>query len=318
MTPQALLLGFGLLLLMMGGGVFALLAQNAATKKREARFAAVLGPHLAARAPAAPRRGMAERVAASPLLARGARLLGIDMDQIANYPVRWWIVLVAAVPVARGATGLASTLLGDGMVMATPAAWLFCCRAAFHHFAAARRDTLLRQFPDALGMITRAIAVGVPVTEAIRIVAREAPEPTAGEFRRIADRLAIGTPLDRALAETALRTGVPEYRFFATALSLQAQTGGGLREALETLADVIRKRVGLRERGYALASEARTSAAILAALPFFAVGMLALISPGYVNMLFFDEDGQKILTLAIFKLLVGMWVMRNMIKRALS
>ena len=61
-----------------------------------------------------------------------------------------------------------------------------------------------------------------------------------------------------------------EYRFFATALGLQSQTGGGLTETLENLADVIRKRVALKARGYALAAEARTSAGVLALLPVLA------------------------------------------------
>ena len=57
-----------------------------------------------------------------------------------------------------------------------------------------------------------------------------------------------------------MRIKLTEYQFFATALTLQARSGGGITQTLETLADVIRKRVGLKARGYALTAEARTSA----------------------------------------------------------
>ena len=57
----------------------------------------------------------------------------------------------------------------------------------------------------------------------------------------------------------AERTGLAEYRFFATAIGLQAQTGGALSETLENLADVIRRRLALQARGHALSSEARAS-----------------------------------------------------------
>jgi len=45
-------------------------------------------------------------------------------------------------------------------------------------------------------MIVRAVRVGIPLTEAIRAVAREAAEPTAGEFARLSDEISIGTQLD--------------------------------------------------------------------------------------------------------------------------
>ena len=121
-------------------------------------------------------------------------------------------------------------------------------------------------------MIVRSVRVGIPVMEAIRAVARETPEPTGPEFARLVDQVSIGVSLDDAVLDMARRCGIPEYRFFATALSLQNQTGGTLSETLENLADVIRKRVALAAKGKALASEARTSAMVLAALPIVTGG----------------------------------------------
>jgi tight adherence protein B len=318
MTPAMLITATGLSLLLLLGGIGFGLNRMARADRLRSRLNAALAPHLRATSPAAIRPSRMQAFLRSRALARAAALFGIDPEQTAAYPLRWWMVLVVALPLSRLGTGLASTLVGDVIVLGTPVAWLLMCRAIFGRFHAARRETLLRQFPDALGMITRSISVGVPATEAIRIVAREAAEPTATEFRRISDRLSIGSPLDRALADTALRNGVAEYRFFSTALSLQAQTGGGLREALETLADVIRKRVALRQRGYALASEARTSAAILAGLPFFAGGLIALLNPSYVAVLVTDDAGRQLLSVAIGMLLAGIAIMRGMIRKALT
>ena len=41
-------------------------------------------------------------------------------------------------------------------------------------------------------MIVRAVRVGIPISEAVRAVARENEAPTAGEFARLADQMAIG------------------------------------------------------------------------------------------------------------------------------
>ena len=74
----------------------------------------------------------------------------------------------------------------------------------------------------------------------------------------------------------------------------------------------------LRARGLALASEARTSAAILAGLPFGAGGLIALLNPSYAAVLVYDESGQRILALAIGMLLFGILSMQGIIRKSLS
>jgi len=162
------------------------------------------------------------------------------------------------------------------------------------------------------------VRVGVPVTEAIRICGRETQTPTREEFAKAADQVAIGLDLENALMEMAERNDLAEYRFFATALALQSQTGGGLTETLETLADTIRKRENARKRGHALASEARTSIYVLAVLPIVVGAMLFVINPDYIGLLFTDKSGQKLLGIAVGMLLFGLWVMQQIIKGSLS
>ncbi len=186
----------------------------------------------------------------------------------------------------------------------------------------ARRDRqhserLFRQFPDALGMIVRAVRVGVGVGNAIGLVATEAQAPTSLEFRQLSEEIAIGLPLPEALRAMGTRNRLPEYRFFATALSLQSQTGGGLAETLETLADTIRKRVAIKLRGHALAAEARVSCYVLGGLPFAAGGGLFLLDPDYILTLFSNPLGEKLLAFAATLLAVGLYAMHAITKRTL-
>jgi tight adherence protein B len=109
-----------------------------------------------------------------------------------------------------------------------------------------------------------------------------------------------------------------EYRFFATALSLQSQTGGGLTETLETLADTIRKREAARKRGNALAAEAKASILVLTILPIFTGIMLWFTNPSYIEILFNTKPGEKLLGIAVFLLSLGQFSMRQIIKRSLS
>lgn len=188
-------------------------------------------------------------------------------------------------------------------------------------FTRARRavnDRLLDQFPDAIGLIVRAVRAGVPVTEGIRIVSAELPAPVGPEFRRVVDELAVGVDLETALWALAARTGLPEYRFFVVTIVLQRETGGNLTETLDNLADVIRKRRAVRQRAHALSAEARTSTYVLAALPFVSGAGLYVINPDYLTRLFTDPQGKLLLAAAATSLTLGLVTMKMLIRRALS
>nr|WP_246523126.1 type II secretion system F family protein [Neoroseomonas eburnea] len=167
-------------------------------------------------------------------------------------------------------------------------------------------------------MVVRAVRAGIPVVEALRTVGREIPEPTGDEFRRMSDQLAIGIPMEEALRRLARRSGLAEYRFFAVALTLQNTAGGNLTETLDNLADVVRKRVATRQRGHALASQARASAYVLSAVPVFAAAALLLINPRYVLVLFQDQRGNMVLGFAIASLATGLGTMKAIIRRSLA
>ena len=314
-----LLLGVGAAaLVLLGLGVFLGLGAVARAERRQARLTSAAASYLPAGMVRVPRPTLRNRIIRSGVPARIGRFFGIDPDLRLRYPMPWFVVLLIGLALARLAAGMFATIFGSITILLTLLFWPILTRMIFARFHADHRAALFRQLPDALGLVVRATRVGIPATEAMRMVAKEAPQPTAEEFRRVADRLSIGMPFERALSETAMTNGVAEYRFFATAMSLQAQTGGGLSETLDNLADVIRKRVALRARGLALSSEARTSIYIMAALPFGAGGLISVLNPSYMAVLFNDSSGQKIMAVAAGMLLAGILVMQGTIRKSLS
>ena len=286
--------------------------------KRDARMAAVSSPHMKA-APVF----VSAFVQAPPrhnrsLPALTALLFGFDIDKPENHPAKWWIILMVTFVLGKVAQSLADGLVGDLSWLGLPVVWIAASRYIFGAAETRRKQGLLRQFPDALAMIVRSVRVGIPVLEAVRAVARESPEPTGPEFARLVDQVSIGVPLDEAVLEMASRCGIAEYRFFATALTLQNQTGGTLSETLDNLADVIRKRVALAAKGKALASEARTSAMVLGALPIVTGGGLWALNPGYVGMMFTDPTGRKLFGAAVLSLCTGIFIIRTIIRKSLQ
>ena len=316
--PMLLGGGFGLLLCFIGSAVLLLRAQA-----REQEMAVRLSKVSTQYAPTRTIRSQRPVALgdALRLKERGAallRLLGYAGAKRAHYPLPPLAVVAGAFGIAAVLGYLVQKVLGSMAMAASPVVGLLLARLFWKSCDARRQRKLYVQLPDALAMIVRAVRVGVPLTESFSTIAREAEAPTTEEFARLADRLRIGVALEDALVEQARRIGLPEYRFFATALTLQAQTGGGLTETLENLADVIRKRIALRKRAHALASEAKTSAIVLAALPVFTGAVMELLNPAYINLLFTTGAGNWILLGAVGMLATGGFIMRTIIVKSLT
>lgn len=69
----------------------------------------------------------------------------------------------------------------------------------------------------------------------------------------------------------------------------------------------------MRDKVQAYAAEARASAAIIGSLPLVVVGMLALVAPKYIGLLFTSDVGNVLLAVGILTEAAGVLVMRKMI-----
>ena len=176
-------------------------------------------------------------------------------------------------------------------------------------------DKLLRQLPDSIQVMVGAVRVGMPIAEAIRILARESREPSLSEFARVADELALGLSADQALLNIFRRTGVREFAIFAVTLAVQTRSGGQLAETINTVGDTVRERIAIAGRARALAGEAKLSAQVVGALPFVMVCVLSLINPAYLGPLVHDRRGHLMLAYAIASWMFGILAMRLLIKR---
>ena len=319
-TSPLVLASAGLLIL-IGFAISGLMVAHAQAENQRfaRRVGAVLRPHSRTRRFVAA--SILTRAADGPKrswLATVAAVMGLDLGRPEQYPLPWWLVLAASLVVAKLGQMAATGLLGPIGWLALPGGWIFVSRWLFGGFAARRRAKLLNQFPDALTMIVRSVRVGVPVGEAMRAVAREMPAPTGPEFEKVARRLQLGGQLEDALREMAARAGLPEYRFFAMALALQTQTGGGLSETLEGLADMIRRRLAVKQRGKALASEAQMSIYVLSSLPPICSLALSIMNPRYFGVLLHTTTGNHLLGGSIGLLVFGWFTMRWMMRKSLS
>ena len=104
-----------------------------------------------------------------------------------------------------------------------------------------------------------------------------------------------------------------EFKFFTIVLLIQQQTGGNLAETLEGLSTVLRERKKLKAKAKALSSEAKSSARIIGSLPFLVGGLVWLLNPDYIGLLFTEQAGNIALIGGLCWMGIGVLVMSKMI-----
>jgi tight adherence protein B len=176
-----------------------------------------------------------------------------------------------------------------------------------------RTKKFTEAFSDAIDIIVRGIKSGLPVHDCLKIIARESPEPLAGEFKRLVENIGMGVTVDQALEKMYERMPTSELRFFTIVLNIQQKTGGNLAEALGNLSTVLRSRKLMREKIKALSAEAVTSAFIIGALPPGVVVLISVTSPTYMSVMYTDPRGNIMLGGGLLWMTIGIFVMKKMI-----
>jgi tight adherence protein B len=179
---------------------------------------------------------------------------------------------------------------------------------------ARRMRKFIEEFPNALDIVTRGVKTGLPLGDCIKAIASEGQEPVRGEFRRIVEDMAVGLTLNQALLRLTQRVPIMEANFFAVVLGIQSDLGGNLSEALGNLSRVLRERKMMKQKIKAFSSEAKTSGAIIAAMPVAVASILGVTSPDYIGMLFNELIGNIVLAGCAIWMTTGVIVMRNMIR----
>lgn len=176
------------------------------------------------------------------------------------------------------------------------------------------RNAFLDELPNAVEAIVRGVKAGMPLNDSMRLVAREAKEPIKSEFQRVVDQQAVGMTIQEAIVSLYDRVPLPEVNFFIVVITVQAQSGGNLSEALTNLSRVLRNRKKMKAKVKAMSSEAKASAGIIGSLPIIVAILVSLTTPGYLLPLIETPIGNLMLGIACIMMFLGGFIMNRMIQ----
>lgn len=181
-----------------------------------------------------------------------------------------------------------------------------------------RREKRVRRFNGQLGdsliLIANSLRTGYSFMQSVEMVAREMPAPIGDEFARLLKEMNLGVTTENALNNLAKRLNSDDLDLVITAVLIQRQVGGNLAEVLDNIANTIRERVKIKGQIKTLTAQGRVSGIIVSLLPVVIGGVIYVINPGYISVLFTHPIGRMMLVFGVLSQLMGIMIIRRIIE----
>ena len=176
-----------------------------------------------------------------------------------------------------------------------------------------RQEIFLDDFADAIDVMVRGLKAGLPINDAMKVIATETGPPVGPEFMDVVEGQRVGITIGEGIERMYERMPLAEVNFLAIVMAIQAKTGGNLAEALANLSVVLRDRKKMKAKIKAVSQEAKASAGIIGSLPFIITGAMTVLNPEHLNPLWETSTGNLVVVFAFLWMGTGVLVMRKMI-----
>ena len=176
-------------------------------------------------------------------------------------------------------------------------------------YIAALRGRRLKAFSSQLGdtitLMVNSLRAGYSIMQAMEAVSREMNPPIATEFGRVVQEQQLGLGMEQALENMLRRIPSEDLDMMITAINVQREVGGNLAEVLDAISYTIRERVRIKGDIRALTAQSRWSGYMISLVPLVVTGVVYLINPGFMSLLFTHICGWIMLAYAIVGIILG-------------
>lgn len=177
----------------------------------------------------------------------------------------------------------------------------------------ARLKAFDNQLAETIALMSNSLRSGLSLVQSMEMISREAEPPISEEFQRVVREIGLGTGPQQALLRLVRRVASEDVDLLVTAILVQFEIGGNLSRILDSIANTIRERVKLHGEIRTLSAQGRMSGYILSGLPVAVGGLLLLVAPAYMGRLFTPGPWLALPVLAVFGMIIGMFVMRQLV-----
>lgn len=195
--------------------------------------------------------------------------------------------------------------------LALIAAWFL----GYAYLQKRERKRFEETFPDALNMLASSLSAGESIGRGIGYVGSKLEGEVGREFKLMSERLNVGEPIDDVFRKSCRRFPYPSFHFFVITLRANMQRGGQLKEVMSRLNRQMFEARAVERKKFALTSEARISAKIVGATPFFFLFILQFLSRENFEFVMYHPEGRPILYYLIISESIGMLIIWALMKK---
>ncbi|WP_230980976.1 type II secretion system F family protein [Rossellomorea arthrocnemi] len=171
-------------------------------------------------------------------------------------------------------------------------------------------DRFNSQLADICRLLGNGARSGLTINQGIEMVAREVSAPAGVEFKRLANELKLGVPLEMALRSIQQRNKSREFQLFIATILIQKKTGGNLAATLDSMSNTLEDRKVLNQTIKTMTSEQRYISILVPAMPIFIVLMMNNIIEGFTDSLK-TVPGMIILVLFLSGIVLSFFLIRK-------
>lgn len=218
------------------------------------------------------------------------------------------LVLVAVLVLLAAGWLVAGPLLGAALTAGGPWGLRSLVRLRQRRY----RSELERAAPAVARAVADALAAGHAISRALAEAARSVDGAAAVELETLGRSLALGQPLEAALATLQARAGSRAYDTLATAILLQRDAGGDLVALLRELARAQEAAARGADDARAATAQARFTGVVVGVLPAGAAALAELASPGALGSVLHSPLSLWLAGFAGFLQLLGLLAIRRL------
>ena len=234
---------------------------------------------------------------------------GLSLRPGEYFSIRLLVGFVAAAVVAligRNPVAVLVALPVFGFGFMLPAFWL-------SRRVSKRIDAINGQLVETIGLIANGLRAGFAFSQSVDVTSKRMGPPIATEFNRMLLDVNLGSSMEDALTAMNARVGSDDLDMVVTAILIQRNTGGNLAEVLEIVTETMRDRERIHGEIKTLTSSQRLTAWILSLWPAALGGVMYLINPSIMSLLWTTSAGIVLLGLWFTLNLLGVFTLQRIL-----
>jgi tight adherence protein B len=169
------------------------------------------------------------------------------------------------------------------------------------------------QIVDGLSLLANGMRAGRGLQQAMNMVVEELPAPISQEFNLILQQTKIGVPINEAFDNFAKRMPTEDNNMFVSAINILKETGGNLAETFDTIVEIVRERIRLKQKIGTYVAQGFQQAMIMFSMPFMMALFFGNSDPTFFDKLFGTPIGIVFMLIALVLDFIGLYFILKII-----